>query len=108
MGLKTSRLPTENLDTLLPREKRCGIIVSQNLENLFSPSTGRKFSFGTSFKINLEGKEKHIIMAIQCLVYPRGIRIPFGFDDQLFIIDDYTNIRPIGILYKEVESEIIN
>ena len=48
----------------------------------------------------------NIIMGIQGLVYPRGIRIPLGFNDQFFIIDEYTNIRPFGILFRTITTRI--
>ena len=84
MGLETSRIEKINLDQLLSRKKRCGIIVSQKLQNLFTINNEKNqvnFSFGSSFKVKLSGKEVNVIMGIQCSVYPRGIRIPFGFDD---------------------------
>ncbi len=91
----SKQLKYVNLEDVNPRSLRCG--ETCNIGIICTPKPEEAEKHTPEFILN-DLKYK---MLLQCRVNPKRIRIPKGTRD-LFIINNSINIRPYGILIKQI------
>ena len=92
-------------------EKQCGrgVIFSNKIENFLCKNGALSPVLRTSpVELMINGEIRWFLLILQCRVKPNKIRTPKNFDNVYFIVNDPNDIRPNGILMKEITKDEAN
>ena len=87
--------------------KKCGrgVIFSLKIENFLCKGDKKPVLRASPIEVNIEGENKWFLTILQVRVRPEAIRSPKNYDNVYFIVNEPEDIRPIGIMLKEITRE---
>lgn len=81
-----------------------GVIISDRIDNFLYCKDRNEFCTCPVEITTKDNKKTWFLVLLQCRVNPKSIRVPKDFNGRFWIVNDAENVRPHGILVKEIKK----